>query len=90
MEDFIVTVADDEQADRLSIAITGRGAFRRFKDVLSRWPEEFERWHAFSDERKRGRARSWLVDAFLSRASPATSLYERDRVEVLTARVGEV
>jgi hypothetical protein len=73
MEDFIVTVADDEQADRLSIAITGRGAFRRFKDVLSRWPEEFERWHAFSDERKRGRARSWLVDAGYSARPPRRS-----------------
>jgi hypothetical protein len=73
MEDFIVTVADDGQADRLSIAITGRGAFRRFKDVLSRWPEEFERWHAFSDERKRGRARSWLVDAGYSARPPRRS-----------------
>jgi hypothetical protein len=73
MQDFIVTVADDGQADRLSIAITGRGAFRRFKDVLSRWPEEFERWHAFSDERKRGRARSWLVDAGYSARPPRRS-----------------
>ena len=50
-------------ADRLEIAISGRGAFRRFKDVLARWPGELDRWYAFSAERQRGRARAWLADA---------------------------
>jgi hypothetical protein len=63
MEWFIGTVADRDCADRLEIAIEGKGAFRRFKDVLARWPEEFERWHAFSGERQRGRARAWLAAA---------------------------
>jgi hypothetical protein len=44
MEDFIETVRDGDRADRLSITISGRGAFRRFKDVLGRWPGELERW----------------------------------------------
>jgi hypothetical protein len=63
MERFIGTVSDPGRADRLEIAITGRGAFRRFRDVLSRWPEEDDRWQTFSTERERGRARAWLVDA---------------------------
>jgi hypothetical protein len=33
------------------------------KDELARWPGELERWHAFSEERQRGRARSWLAAA---------------------------
>jgi hypothetical protein len=70
MEDFVATVADDERTDRLMIALSGRGAFRRFKDVLARWPEELQRWYAFSDERRRGRARSWLVDAGYSPRTP--------------------
>ena len=37
MELFIGTVRDPGRADRLEIAISGRGAFRRFKDVLARW-----------------------------------------------------
>jgi hypothetical protein len=61
MERFIATVADPEIADRLEIAITGKGAFRRFKDVLSRWPEELGRYVIFRDECQRGRARAWLV-----------------------------
>ncbi|MBO0863655.1 MAG: hypothetical protein J2P16_01095 [Mycobacterium sp.] len=61
MELFIGTVDDPAIADRLEIAITGKGAFRRFKDVLSRWPEQLERYQRFSDERQRGRARAWLA-----------------------------
>jgi hypothetical protein len=63
MQEFITTVPDEEQRDRLTIAVQGRGAFRRFKDVLARWPSELERWWAFSEERQRGRARAWLADA---------------------------
>lgn len=63
MQDFIATVPNEDRGDRLAIAIQGRGAFRRFKDVLARWPGELERWYAFSEERQRGRARAWLADA---------------------------
>jgi hypothetical protein len=63
MERFIGTVRDRGRADRLDIAISGRGAFRRFKDVLARWPAELERWYAFSAERQRGRARACLAGA---------------------------
>lgn len=63
MERFIGTVRDPGRADRLEIAITGRGAFRRFRDVLARWPKELERWEMFSTDRQRGRARAWLADA---------------------------
>jgi hypothetical protein len=63
MELFVETIENPGRRDRLSIALQGRGAFRRFKDVLARWPAEFTRWHAFSEERRRGRARAWLADA---------------------------
>lgn len=62
MEDFIATVSDPDRADRLAIAIDGRGAFRRFKDTLARWPDEQDRWYLFSEERCSGRARRWLAD----------------------------
>lgn len=63
MDLFIGTVTDADRADRLDTAIQGRGAFRRFKDVLARWPDELERWYAFSEERQRGRTRAWLAGA---------------------------
>jgi len=61
MELFIGTVGDPGIADRLEIAISGKGAFWRCKDVLSRWPDELQRYFLLSDERKRGRTRAWLA-----------------------------
>ena len=61
MEWFIDDLDDSQFADRLARAITGRGAFRRFKDTLSERPDLMTRWFAFSDDRHRGRARSWLA-----------------------------
>jgi hypothetical protein len=45
----------------LSVAIRGKGAFRRFKDVLLDYPEARERWFAFKNEQMRQRALSWLA-----------------------------
>jgi hypothetical protein len=72
MEWFISLLDDPDIADRLSIAITGRGAFRRFKDTLSRWPELMTRLHALSADRRRGRVRRWLADNGYTRGSPPT------------------
>jgi hypothetical protein len=44
MERFVATVEDQPLRDRLLIAIDGKGAFRRFKDVLLTFPIERERW----------------------------------------------
>ena len=61
MERFIDTLTDPVLAELLTVAISGRGAFRRFKDVLWSRPEVAERWHAYSEDRARGRARAWLA-----------------------------
>jgi hypothetical protein len=61
MEVFIETLVDEHLAEVLSTAISGQGAFRRFKDALARHPEAADRWYAFSEDRVRGRARAWLA-----------------------------
>ncbi len=61
MEAFIDTVEDDRLGQRLESAIKGRGAFRRFKDVLSQNFHERERWFRFSDARVEERLREWLA-----------------------------
>jgi hypothetical protein len=61
MEWFIEDLDDKAFADRLAHAVSGRGAFRRFKDRLSERPDLMTRWHAFANDRHRGRARSWLA-----------------------------
>ncbi|WP_181807785.1 UPF0158 family protein [Streptomyces shenzhenensis] len=62
MELFIEEVEDAGLADRLRIAIGGRGAFRRFKDVLAVHERSWRRYNRFRDERQRGRARAWLAE----------------------------
>jgi len=61
MEDFIAIVEDQHLRELLWVAIEGRGAFRRFKDVLAAHPRERERWFAFKDERLRRRVLDWLA-----------------------------
>ena len=62
MEDFIATVEEQHLVELLEVAINGKGAFHRFKDVLARYPEERERWFRFKDERMEQRALEWLDD----------------------------
>ncbi len=49
MERFIATVDNTVLKDALQDAIVGKGAFRRFKDAVGRFPEERKRWFAFRD-----------------------------------------
>jgi Uncharacterised protein family (UPF0158) len=60
MEDFINTVRSERLQERLWHAIRGRGAFRRFKDVLSGYQRERERWFRFKDDQMRRRVIEWL------------------------------
>jgi len=61
MADFVATVTDPHRAEQLERSLSGRGVFKRFANLVSRWPDEHDRWGAFSDDRQRGRARSWLA-----------------------------
>ena len=65
---FIATVEDKHLVELLEVAINGKGAFRRFKDVLLNYPQERERWFQFRDERMEERALEWLesIDVSLS------------------------
>jgi hypothetical protein len=49
MERFIATVINVPLKEALQDAIVGKGAFRRFKDAVSRHPDERKRWFAFRD-----------------------------------------
>ena len=60
MEKFITTVKDLSLQKMLAVAIDGRGAFRRFKDVLLHCPEERERWFEFELEMIKQKALDWL------------------------------
>jgi hypothetical protein len=61
MERFIPLVSDVDLRDKLAQAIDGKGAFRRFKDVLMNYAEEREKWFVFRSERLRTFMEAWLA-----------------------------
>ena len=63
MADFAERVSDEKAGRRLSRAIQGKGAFRRFKDELHQeYPDLVPAWFAFRNARALRRAVEWLAD----------------------------
>jgi hypothetical protein len=69
MERFIPMVEDLELRAKLGQAIDGKGAFRRFKDVLMAYGADREKWFTFRSERLRTFMEAWLA-AHAIRAVP--------------------
>ncbi len=63
MADFADGISDSAAGRRLTQALQGRGAFRRFKDqVYEHHPELIGPWHTLRDVRAQRRAVEWLLD----------------------------
>lgn len=60
MERFVGSVADEALRERLIISIDGKGAFRRFKDVLLAYPAERERWFSYRADLLHWHIHQWL------------------------------
>ena len=96
MERFIPMVEDKPLSDLLTQAIDGKGAFRRFKDVLMSHGAERERWFAFRSERLRVFMEAWLAAHALKPAprvvwpteAPASKEKEPVAVQDAAARRG--
>lgn len=85
MERYIPMVDDVELRAKLAVSIDGKGAFRRFKDVLMSYGAERERWFAFRSERLRIFMEAWL-NAHALRAVPRPVIVqETPPVEALRA-----
>jgi hypothetical protein len=73
MADFAEGLSDERAGRRLSRAIQGRGAFRRFRDELDEeYPDLLPAWYAFRDARGLRRAVEWLADSSLIDNETAT------------------
>jgi Uncharacterised protein family (UPF0158) len=75
MERYIPMVEDVELRAKLAVSIDGKGAFRRFKDVLMSYATERERWFAFRSERLRIFMEAWL-NAHALRAVPRPTVIQ--------------
>jgi Uncharacterised protein family (UPF0158) len=60
MEKFVGSVVDEPLRERLIISIDGKGAFRRFKDVLLAYPAERERWFSYRADLLHWHIHNWL------------------------------
>lgn len=70
MERFVGSVADEQLRERLIISIDGKGAFRRFKDVLLGYPAERERWFSYRAELLHWHIQTWLESHEIKAANP--------------------
>ena len=70
MEKFVTAVQDEALRERLVIAIDGKGAFRRFKDVLLNYPAERERWFTYRGELLHFHMQGWLDQMELEGDNP--------------------
>ncbi|MGE5184369.1 MAG: UPF0158 family protein [Acidobacteriota bacterium] len=62
MEKFVGSVSDEPLRERLIISIDGKGAFRRFKDVLLAYPAERERWFSYRADLLHWHIQNWLEE----------------------------
>ena len=60
MVEFAEKVEDELLREKLSIALDGKGAFRRFKNVIADYPDYREKWFKFRDERINKKVTEWL------------------------------
>ena len=64
MVDFVdemVAPSDEDAAEKLSLALNGKGAFRRFKDTLHRVDEQWlQTWYQWRDKGLKAAVDEWL------------------------------
>lgn len=71
MERFVGSVAEPQLRERLVMAIDGKGAFRRFKDVLLAYPSERERWFTYRADLLHWHIHNWLLEREIEPTTPA-------------------
>lgn len=71
MERYIPMVEDADLQHKLTQAIDGKGAFRRFKDALLNYPVERERWFSYRSELLHWHIQEWFRrDELTSKEAP--------------------
>jgi len=60
MVEFTEKVEDELLREKLNIALDGKGAFRRFKNVIADYPDYRGKWFKFRDERLNKEVIEWL------------------------------
>jgi hypothetical protein len=88
MEQFVAMVEDPALRERLLISIDGKGAFRRFKDVLLNYPAERERWFNYRAELLHWQMQQWMEREQITpaEAPPWGTVAQPEKPEVVLER----
>ena len=70
ISEFTSSIEVDDTRARVEAAINGKGAFRRFKDILLTMPEERKRWFDFRDQLMRTRISEWVKEHNVTPLNP--------------------
>ena len=68
--------------EKLSFALNGKGAFRRFRGVLNDHPDELERWYTFKDDWMREEAIQWLILNGIEPVQVVSGYFNDDGTEI--------
>ena len=64
----MVAPTDEHAAEKLAIALNGKGAFRRFKDTLHRVDDRWlQAWYQWRDKQLQAAVDEWLKDVLIAR-----------------------
>jgi hypothetical protein len=62
MVEFTESLDDKNLKENLFIALDGKGAFKRFKNVLLNYPEKREKWFKFKDKKMKQDILEWCKE----------------------------
>lgn len=78
---FAGTVEEQQLRNKLLIALGGKAAFQRFRNVLSQHPDEISRWYAFKDEHLLEEAVQWLLEHGIEPVQVISGFFNDDGTE---------
>lgn len=82
MASFADSVDNKGLREKLAVALDGKGAFRRFRNVLNDHPDELEKWYAFKDDWMREEAIKWLLENGIEPVQVISGFFNDDGTEI--------
>ncbi len=70
MVEFVEGLDDKELQEKLWIALDGKGAFRRFKNVLNGFPQKRDEWFEFEKKKINEAVEQWVKYAEIEADNP--------------------
>ncbi|MBW1870620.1 MAG: isochorismatase family protein [Deltaproteobacteria bacterium] len=86
MQNFAETIEDAFLRERLTAALVGKGAFRRFKDQLLDFPRVRQEWFAHKDAEVYSYVRSWLENQGVKATNQPPPTTSKDKLPMPAAR----